>query len=156
MSDALWPSGLSVVPMQPCHLDDLVLLEQQCFSVPWSREGLASELLNPNAVFRVAQLNGKTAGYLGMHHILDECDIANIAVSPDHRRQGIGSRLMFEAVRYGMQSGITQMFLEVRESNAAAISLYQSFDFTAVGRRKNYYSLPCEDAVIMVRRLKGN
>lgn len=140
--------------MEPCHIDDLVQLERQCFSVPWSKESLSSELLNPHAVYFVARLHDQTAGYLGMHHILDECDITNIAVSPDKRRKGIGSRLVFEAVCYGMRVGAEQIFLEVRESNTAATALYQNFDFVAAGRRKNYYSKPCEDAIIMVRRLK--
>ena len=154
MNETLWPPDLTVIPMEPCHIEDLVQLERQCFSVPWSKESLASELLNPNAVYFVAQIHAKTVGYLGMHHILDECDITNIAVSPDKRRKGIGSRLVFEAVRYGMRVGAEQIFLEVRESNAAARALYQNFDFAAAGRRKNYYSKPCEDAIIMVRRLK--
>lgn len=153
MNEAMWPPELTIIPLQPCHIDDLVQLEQQCFSVPWSRESLASELLNAHAVYWVAQLNGKTAGYLGMHHILDECDITNIAVSPDCRRRGIGSRLVFEAACYGMRVGAKQLFLEVRESNQAAFALYRSFDFVPAGRRKNYYSQPREDAVIMVRRL---
>ncbi len=80
--------SLCIVPMQPQHIDQLERLEKECFSAPWSYDALVSELSNPLAVFRVAQQpDGSVAGYVGMHHIVDEGFICNIAVFSQYRRQ---------------------------------------------------------------------
>ena len=74
--------SITVVPMQPCHIEELERLEKECFSTPWSFDALVSELSNPLAVFRVAEIGGRVAGYVGMQHIVDEGYICNIAVFP--------------------------------------------------------------------------
>lgn len=95
-SPAVPPPGISIVPMHADHLDSLADLESLAFSTPWSYDALAEELQNPLAVFRVAEdVDAESAvGYLGMHHILDEGFIANIAVHPAYRRQGIARALV--------------------------------------------------------------
>ncbi|MFU0831892.1 MAG: [Ribosomal protein S18]-alanine N-acetyltransferase [Oscillospiraceae bacterium] len=141
--------SLNLVPMSFRHLEDLVKLEQLCFSEPWTREGLAAELSSDTAVFLVAESDGKTAGYAGMHCVCGECYVDNIAVFPKFRRRGIGRALTLELLRRAQERDAEFCSLEVRPSNTAAITLYQSLGFKQVGKRKNFYRGPTEDALIL-------
>ena len=127
------------------HLDALVELEHQCFSVPWTRAQLMAELPDEHHEFLVAEAGESVLGYVGMMFVLDEGYISNVAVSPEHRRQGIASALIGTLLRRAE---------ELRESNAPAIALYERFGFAPVGRRKGYYDAPKEDAILMTRFLK--
>lgn len=146
---------LKVVPMEERHLDALAALERECFSEPWTRAGLAAELDNPIAVFRVAELDGKPAGYAGMHCVLDECYVANVAVFPQYRRRGVARALMEHLAGFAEQYGESFLTLEVRPSNAAAVALYTGLGFQQAGRRKDFYRLPKEDALILTLTLGG-
>ncbi len=146
---------LKVVPMEERHLDALAALERECFSEPWTRAGLAAELDNPIAVFRVAELDGKPAGYAGMHCVLDECYVANVAVFAQYRRQGVARALMERLAAFAEQYGESFLTLEVRPSNAAAVALYTGLGFRQAGRRKDFYRLPKEDALILTLTLGG-
>ena len=126
-------------------------LERECFSVPWSEAALRAELDNPAAVFLVARVDGAVAGYAGMHHVLDEGNLANVAVGRAFRRRGVGAALLAALTAYCDGRGVARMTLEVRPSNAAAIALYGRFGFCAVGRRRGFYTKPAEDALVMVR-----
>lgn len=128
-------------------------LEQQCFSAPWSLASLTSELENPLAVFLTARVEGEIAGYAGMHHVVDEGYITNVAVSPDYRRRGIARALMEHLLEYGKENRLCIITLEVRESNHAAKKLYQSLDFKETGRRRGFYENPAEDGIIMTRNI---
>ena len=123
---AVPPPGIAIVPMHPDHLDSLADLESLAFSTPWSYDALAEELQNPLAVFLVAEdVDAESAvGYLGMHHILDEGFIANLAVHPAYRRQGIARSLLREAQEYAEAHDLARLTLEVRASNVPAIALY--------------------------------
>lgn len=142
---------LQIVPMGPEHLSAIADLEQVCFSHPWSRKGLAQELVNPNASFFAAELGSppEVAGYLGMHHVLDEGYIANVAVFPKHRRKGVASALLCHLVEYARALSLSFLTLEVRASNQAAISLYTALGFAKAGVRPGFYQDPAEDAWIM-------
>ncbi len=144
------PPGIAIVPMHPDHLDSLADLESLAFSTPWSYDSLAEELQNPLAVFLVAEdVDAESAvGYLGMHHILDEGFIANIAVHPAYRRQGIARALVREAQDYAETHDLTRLTLEVRVSNIPAIALYEGMGFTRDGVRPGFYDSPKEDAAI--------
>ena len=144
---------IRIVPMGPEHIPALARLERLCFSVPWSEAGLSEELLNPAAVFSVAVQEEEILGYAGMHHLFDEGNIINIAVFPEHRRKGVASDLLFSLVRYGIDNSLARLTLEVRPSNAGAVALYESFGFEPVGRRRNFYSRPAEEGLVMVKRL---
>lgn len=128
-------------------------IERACFSSPWSLDSLVEELSNPLAVFRTAELDGKIVGYAGMHHIIDEGYITNIAVLPDYRRQGIARALMESIFEYAEENELKMVTLEVRESNAAAQAMYESMEFEKTGMRKRFYTLPTEDCIIMTREL---
>lgn len=146
--------GLTVVPMEERHLDALAELERVCFSEPWTRAGLAVEFESPTAVFAVAEISGETAGYAGMHRILDECYVDNVAVFPRFRRRGAARALMkFLTARAG-EKDARFLTLEVRASNAAAIALYESLGFREAGRRGDFYRAPKEDALLMTLYLR--
>ncbi|MBR3290021.1 MAG: ribosomal protein S18-alanine N-acetyltransferase [Clostridia bacterium] len=146
---------LSVVRMTAEHLPALAEIEAMCFSQPWSAEGLAAELHNDTAVFLVAvNESGAPLGYLGMHQVLDECDIARVAVHPEHRGNGVGFWLLSAAHRYAQTHGGTRLMLEVRRSNAVARALYERFGFSVDGVRPRFYELPREDAVLYSLRIE--
>lgn len=141
-----------IVPMNGDHLDEVAELERICFSVPWSRNMLAEELDNQLAAFLVAlDDSGRVAGYAGLHVVLDEGYITNIAVRPDCRKQGVASRLLQVFLNFAEGNQLAFLTLEVRTSNYDAIALYGSRGFRSVGRRKNYYEHPREDAIIMTK-----
>ncbi len=129
-------------------------IEKACFSKPWSEDGIRQELTNEGARFFVFKNNGETAGYMGMHIVLDECYIANVAVLPAHRRQGIGEKLVSKGISAAKKEGCAFITLEVRVSNASAIALYEKSGFEKVGERKNFYSDPTENALIMTKYFK--
>ncbi|MBE6939355.1 MAG: ribosomal-protein-alanine N-acetyltransferase [Ruminococcaceae bacterium] len=145
--------NVRVVPMNADHLDALEKLERICFSRPWSRKMLAEELENQCAAFLVAEDadSGEVVGYAGLLVMADEGYITNVAVFPQFRRQGIAGELVQVFLRFAQANQLAFLTLEVRPSNTAAIALYQSFGFEEVGRRKNYYDLPKEDALILTR-----
>lgn len=142
-------AGFELVQMQECHLDALAELERICFSQPWSRNGLAEELQNPLACFVVAEVNGQTAGYAGMHCVAGECYIDNVAVFPQFRQMGAAFALVCHLIDYAQSQKNEFISLEVRESNRQAIHLYEKLGFQTVGSRKNFYSNPTENGFIM-------
>ena len=142
---------MKIQRMTPQHLDGALKIENECFSHPWTRENLENELNNPTSVFFTALENDGVIGYIGMSTVIDEGYIFNVAVSEDYRRRGVGYALVRELVTCGMKNSLCFITLEVRESNSAAIALYSKFGFIRVGERKNYYSDPTENAVLMTK-----
>ena len=128
-------------------------LEKLCFSDSWSENSIASELDNPLSYWLVAEDNGKIAGYVGSQSVLDAADMMNLAVSPDCRQQGVGQALVNELVQHLQKNNVIALLLEVRVSNAPAISLYEKLGFEQVGRRPKYYHNPREDALILRKEL---
>ena len=145
---------LTFSPLQPAHIDQMAQIEIECFSVPWSREALLEELDNPYAHYVVCcDKAGNVVGYIGSRIVLDEADITNVAVRPQYRRRGIAARLVSMMLEQMAEKGVVSVLLEVRESNLPAQKCYERAGFTVVGRRKNYYELPKEDALLMGRQL---
>ena len=146
-------NNIKIVPMNADHLESLERLERICFSRPWSRKMLAEELENQCAAFLVAEdsVSGRVLGYAGLMVVADEGYITNVAVFPEYRRQGIAAQILQVFVQFAEANRLAFLTLEVRPSNAAAIALYQGFGFEEVGRRKNYYDLPKEDALILTK-----
>ena len=136
-------------------LPQIERIEQACFSVPWTRSQLASQLDADRHVFLAAVRDGEVLGYVGMMYVLDEGYIANVAVSPDARRQGVGRALISALLARAEELELAFVTLEVRPSNSAAVALYSGFGFEPVGRRKNYYDKPSEDALLMTKFRKG-
>ena len=144
---------VKIVPMAAEHLDRLEQLERMCFSRPWSKKMLAEELDNQCAAFLVALEPGteRVIGYAGLLVAADEGYITNVAVDPSRRRQGVAAQLLQVFDNFARGNRLAFLTLEVRPSNAAAIALYEGFGFREVGRRRNYYDLPKEDALILTK-----
>lgn len=134
--------------MRQSHIDAVAALEQACFSEPWSAAGLAEELDNPHAVFRVAVEGDTLLGYVGMHHLVDEGFITNVAVSPAARRRGVARALLADLAAYGAAHRLYRITLEVRVGNIPARTLYEGEGYRLDGIRPNFYRAPAEDAAI--------
>lgn len=140
---------IQIVTMAAEHISPLAELEKECFADPWSEKALSEELTNPNAVFRVALLDGEVAGYVGMLHVLDEGDICNVAVFDRFRRRGVATALIGSLLAYAAEHSLSFITLEVRESNTGAQKFYETMGFVPIGVRKNFYDHPREHAVLM-------
>ena len=144
----------NIVPMDRSHIEQIAALERECFSTPWSEAMLTEVLFDSQASFIVAEAeDGGVLGYAGLQVVLDEGYIDNIAVEPNARRHGVADELLDVFCRFG-EANLAFLTLEVRASNAPAIALYRKHGFEEAGRRKNYYTKPTEDAVIMTRYFK--
>ena len=139
-------------------LEEVLRIETASFSQPWTREMFRAELrpgISLALVVRSEGAGGEVLGYLCGWIVCDEFHINNVAVEPKYRQQGIGKRLMLEALTRAVQRGARTASLEVRASNLIAQEVYRRLGFTVVGRRRRYYTEPVEDALIMRRdRLK--
>lgn len=142
---------MKIERMTKAHLDSVCEIEQKCFVHPWSPESIEYEFNNSTSLFFVATENNNVIGYIGMSCIIDEGYIFNVAVDENYRRQGVGSALINTLVTYGKRNNFSFLTLEVRESNLKARSLYSKFGFIKVGERKDYYSEPKENAVLMTK-----
>lgn len=141
---------MKVTPVTVSDLDAVKQIEDASFSLPWTYEQLQMMLDPGRFIFLgVFDDGGRLLGYAGMQYVLDEGYIGNVAVAADARRKGAGSLLMEEMLRKASELGLSFVTLEVRESNAAAIALYEKFGFEKVAVRKNYYDFPKENAIIM-------
>ncbi len=136
--------------MREEHVAAVAQLEKECFSQPWSEKSLLEEIENPDAYFIVETENGEVVGYAGMHTPCGDCYVDNIAVFERHRGKGYGEKLTCSLIEKAKELG-GFISLEVRESNAPAIGLYEKLGFSAVGKRKNFYTSPREDAVIYTK-----
>ena len=135
--------------MKSCHVAQVAQLEKICFSDPWSEKSVASELENKLSFWLVATEGDTVAGYVGSQTVCEETDMMNVAVHPDYRRQGIAEALIVSLLDSLKEQGSHSLTLEVRASNVPAIALYEKLGFAEVGRRKNYYRNPKEDALIL-------
>jgi len=140
---------LRIEKMTSSHIGEIARLEAECFSSPWSEEGLKSELTNSFARFFVAFSGEEIAGYIGAHNVLGEVYITNVAVFKEFRRQGIALKLIENLLGTAKNENAEFVTLEVRKSNFSAISLYEKCGFQKVGERKNFYEKPIEDAILM-------
>ena len=154
MSEQRQAASYRLVPMTMEWIPQIAELERQCFSKPWNEQMLAEELENQCAAFLVAEdaVTGDVLGYAGLLVAADEGYITNVAVFPEQRRRGIAGQLLQVFLNFAQANRLAFLTLEVRPSNTAAIALYQGFGFQEAGRRKNYYDLPKEDALILTRR----
>ena len=135
--------------MRDAHVAGIAEIEKLCFHDPWSEKSIASELENDLALWLVAVEEDTVIGYVGSQTVLGWTDMMNVAVSPEHRRRGIGEALIVKLMELLRERKCECLTLEVRASNAGAIALYEKLGFTEVGRRKNYYRNPREDALIL-------
>ena len=134
-------------------LPQIQRIEQQSFSVPWTEQMLRVQLAPDSHVFLTAETADGVVGYVGMMYVLDEGYISNVAVRPDFRRRGAADALLTALEARARALRLSFLTLEVRESNTAAVALYEKHGYRIAGRRKHYYEKPTEDALLMTLTL---
>ena len=140
---------IEIRTMELQDVPQIAELEKVCFSDPWSEKSIVSELDNPLSCWLVAVSGEQVVGYVGSQTVLDGSDMMNIAVSPDFRRKGIAESLIEALISLLRDRKSRCLILEVRASNVPAITLYEKLGFHEIGRRRNYYRNPKEDALIL-------
>ncbi len=150
-------TDVHILPYESVYLPEIAALERECFSTPWSANSLREAGESECTCFLVALqydvtlTNGRVIGFGCVTVVAGEAELLNIAISPVHRREGFGGRLLSALLEEAMKRGAEKVFLEVREGNVAARTLYQKYGFTEFGVRRNYYKQPVENAVLMER-----
>ncbi len=135
-------------------LPQVLKIERQCFSTPWSEEMFLQEINSPDSLLFVAEYQGRVVGYIGTRVLGGGySEIRVLAVEPNHRRKGIATRLLEKALRALYYRGAKKVYLEVRRSNTPALALYRKAGFQQNGLRRNYYLHPVEDAILMEKTL---
>ena len=129
--------------------EEMAAIEEMTFAMPWSRKSFWEEAANDNAIYIVGTIDGKVVAYAGAWISFEEAQVTNVAVHPDYRGQGFGTKLFAKLIDEVKSRGASAITLEVRPSNEAAINLYEKFGLKSVGRRKGYYLDNGEDALIM-------
>lgn len=147
-------STMYVTSVKREHMKEIAKLEKVCFSTPWSEETLL-DAYRTGTKFFVAEKGDKVLGYIGINSFIDEGYITNVAVFPEYRRQGVGKALLERVFSLALDEGLGFVSLEVRESNSPAITLYESLGFKEEGKRKNFYTDPTEDALILTKRFEN-
>jgi ribosomal-protein-alanine N-acetyltransferase len=142
-------AAVAVRRAERADLDDVVAIEREAFTLPWSRESFDDLLRARQAVFLVAVTSdGTIRGYAVLLIAADMSELANLAVASGMRGRGIGRRLLSEAIAHARERHASHITLEVRESNHRARSLYAAAGFRSVGKRRRYYDEPVEDALV--------
>jgi ribosomal-protein-alanine N-acetyltransferase len=149
--------GFVIRDMSPSDLGEVQTIEETSFTTPWSISSFKFEVDNDETILKVAVFNEHIIGYVCLRTILDITHVLNLVVIPEFRRKGIGGMLLRSAVEEleRVKPDVRSLTLEVRESNRAAIGLYEKSGFLVTGRRTGYYQRPSEDAVIMELNLPG-
>lgn len=130
-------------------LEQVMQIEKENFSVPWTETGFFSFLIREDTMFLVAEEEGTILGYCGVVTASGEGDITNVSVKGTRQKEGIGGHMLTELLSRLADEGVTTVFLEVRAGNSGAIHLYRKLGFEEVGVRKNYYEVPREDGILM-------
>lgn len=147
---------LSISEMKETDLNEIMAIEKKSFVAPWSKR-----LFRETLVFRLSfnfvarkKIDNGMVGYANFYLIGDEAHMLNIAISPESRKKGYAGRLLAHAIRVLKEKNANQFFLEVREGNDDAITLYRKFGFIMIGRRKRYYTETNEDALVMYMKVE--
>jgi len=149
-------SKLRIGTLTIAHIDEVLEIEKLSFSDPWSREMFRSELeVGGGTYARMAERDGRLLGYSLAVLVVDEAHLGNLAVHPDARGAGVGQALLDDLLVVSEKRRATRLTLEVRESNERARKFYYRNGFIDVAIRKNYYRNPVEDAIVMLRSLRG-
>ena len=141
---------MSAVRVRPEHLGGIAALEALCFAEPWSAQSLALLVGDTALALTCLDESGTPVAYVGMLTVLDEGQITNVATHPAHRRRGLADTLLEALLAEARRLGLATLSLEVRESNIAAISLYEKHGFSVVGKRNHFYQNPRENALVML------
>ncbi len=138
--------------MKRADVERISELEEETFSMPWSRDSFLEMIEKEDARYYVAELEGQVVGGCGLLLVAGEGNITNVVIDKNVRNQGIGTKLLQFMIEDGYMNGLNSFTLEVRVSNAAAIHVYEKLGFFSEGIRPNFYEKPTEDAMIMWKR----
>ena len=141
-----------IKPLTEEYVDQVCVLEEEAFSMPWHKESFLEMIANENACYLVALIGEEVVASCGLRHIVGEGEITNVVTKNTMRGKGIGRQILLQLLEEGTKMGAEAFTLEVRVSNAPAIHLYESLGFVSEGIRKNFYEEPTEDALIMWKR----
>ena len=144
-------TSTSIYRLTERHIPEVAKIEAQTFSEPWSERALSILCTDGYPSFVLCEETGEVAGYVSTARALDEIQIINVAVRADRKRRGYGKALLDALDLYCEGNSIEQISLEVRESNSAAIALYEKCGYINAGLRKNFYRLPTESAIVMIK-----
>ena len=148
------PEGIQVRSMRTADIEVVVEIEAQTFSSPWHEETFSTLLDRSGVELLVMEDDAEgVIGYAVLWCVLDQGELANVAVAPGRRGRGLGRHLISRVLDVARDRGVTKMYLEVRSSNDRALEIYRRFGFTEVGLRRGYYDEPREDARIMMATL---
>jgi len=142
-------SEILIKKMTNNDINDILLLEEECFTDPWTKKMFEGEMEHENVYYFLAKYNDCLIGYVGFWDITSECHITNMCIAPSMQNNGAGTFLMKYLVKFCRNKSINTATLEVRRSNTVAINFYLKLGFKNEGIRKNYYTRPTEDAIIM-------
>ena len=145
------PRDIELRPLREEDLEAVVAIESEVFTTPWQRETFAG-LIGRDGVELIVMTDGdeRVIGYAVLWCILDQGELANLAITPARRGAGLGRRLLDHVLEVARKRGVEKLFLEVRASNEAALRLYRAHGFVEVGTRRGYYENPKEDARVML------
>ncbi len=146
-------SEILIREMQASDIPDVLQIERMSFTTPWSKDAFLNEIHKLYSSTKVAVLGDTIIGYICVNYIIDEGHILNLAVHPDFRRRGIATKLVEDVLNELKEIDCRYLYLEVRVSNLEAKKFYEHLGFRVTGIRKDYYTYPIEDAVIMMRGL---
>ena len=147
-------AAVTVRRMVSADLERVVEIEKASYTMPWSADTFRGLLRRMDAEALVAERHAQIVAYAIYWWVGDQAELGNVAVTDRHRGQGIGELLVREVLARAVRRDIREVFLEVRPSNPSAHRLYERVGFTEVGRRRNYYVRPTEDALVMRRILE--
>lgn len=140
--------------MTPTDIPTVVDLERASYTIPWSEATFRGLLRRRDAEMIIAHAAGTIVGYAAFWCVVDQGELGNVAVDARWRGTGIGARLVEEVIHRAARRGVREVFLEVRPSNGVARRLYDQLGFRPVGRRRNYYQAPVEDAIVLRRAVE--
>ena len=143
---------ITIKPLTEEYVDQVCVLEEEAFSMPWHRESFLEMIINKDARYLVALLEEAVVGCCGLRNRVGEGEITNVVTKNTVRGNGIANQLLKKLLEQGYEMGVEAFTLEVRKSNTAAIHLYENLGFETEGIRKNFYEKPTEDALIMWKR----
>ncbi len=144
--------GVLITSLEPEHVHEVYAISEEAFPLPWSKEELIREIINPRAINLVALKEKEVVGYLQCWFTAFDADLLNIAVKPELKRQHIAEVLLLQLLDQLIEKKVENLFLEVRVSNLAAQCLYRKLGFITLTKRDNYY-INGEDAYIMNKQL---
>lgn len=139
--------------MKECEIAQIARLEREIFTDAWTKQGIEDTYRQPQTLVIVAEENGAVQGYCIVYYVLDEAEIARIAVSEKRRGRGTGGRILEKTEECCRKKGVERLLLDVREGNGTARKFYQKHGFREDGIRKNFYAAPVEHAVLMSKTL---